>query len=78
MKKSILSIALVLCMVLALLPAGVSAAKIVDSGNCGDNVKWTLDSDGLVTISGTGDIWDYQFAWGASPFVQKGHFSVTS
>ena len=74
MKKSILSIALVLCMVLALLPAGVSAAKIVDSGNCGDNVKWTLDSDGLVTISGTGEIWDFQFAWGASPFVQKGSF----
>ena len=81
MKKSILSIALVLCMVLALLPAGVSAAKIVDSGNCGanppsespgpfyDTLTWTLDSDGLLTISGKGETYDHAFAWGTSPFL---------
>ena len=56
MKKRFFSLALALCMVLSLLPFGVSAAKIVDSGTCGENLTWTLDSDGLLTISGTGSM----------------------
>jgi len=38
------------------------AADIVKSGNCGangGNVKWTLDSDGTLTISGTGDMQNF-------------------
>ena len=31
----------------------------VDSGICGNNLTWTLDSTGLLTISGTGDMYDY-------------------
>ena len=49
-------------MVLSLLPFGAmtaSAADIIESGTCGDNVTWTLDSDGLLTISGTGEMWNY-------------------
>ena len=46
---------------LALAPAA-KAATIVDSGMCGDNVTYTLDSDGLLTISGTGAMSDY--SWG--------------
>ena len=41
-----------------------AAATVVDSGECGDdgdNVTWTLDSDGLLTISGTGKMKDYTF-----------------
>lgn len=37
-------------------------ADVVDSGNCGtngDNVTWSLDSDGTLTISGTGDMASY-------------------
>jgi len=34
----------------------VMAADIVESGKCGENVTWTLDSNGLLTISGTGDM----------------------
>ena len=33
-----------------------SAADIIDSGTCGDSVTWTLDSEGTLTISGTGDM----------------------
>ena len=29
------------------------------SGTCGDNLTWTLDNDGLLIISGTGDMYDY-------------------
>ena len=31
---------------------------IVDSGKCGDNLTWTLDKDGLLEISGTGEMYD--------------------
>ena len=32
---------------------------IVDSGTCGANLTWTLNSDGVLTISGTGAMRDY-------------------
>ena len=37
-------------------PVGPAANDIVDSGVCGVNLRWTLDSDGLLTISGTGEM----------------------
>ena len=52
MKKIILLIVLVL----ALFSANTIYAA---SGNCGDNVSWTLDNNGVLTISGTGKMTDY-------------------
>ena len=57
--KKLISIMLVLCMVLPMVPANVFAATIVASGTCGENLTWTLDSDGLLTISGSGEMTDY-------------------
>ena len=34
-------------------------AEILDSGKCGENLTWTLYSDGLLHISGTGRAYDY-------------------
>ena len=34
--------------------AKASAADVVESGTCGDNMTWELDSDGRLTISGSG------------------------
>ena len=61
-----------ICMIVALLtlvfacvlaiPAQVQAAEepeIIDSGTCGDNLTWTLDDEGTLTISGTGDMYNY-------------------
>ena len=31
----------------------------VCNNKCGDNVTWALSSDGVLTISGTGPMWDY-------------------
>ena len=62
MKQSIKrGLALALCLVLcaALLPGTASAAEIVDSGTCGENLTWELDSEGTLTISGTGAMRDY-------------------
>ena len=61
MKKRILSFALVLCFVLTLLPAAF-ADSAPTSGTCGENVTWRLDGNKL-TISGTGDMYDYDDSW---------------
>ena len=34
-------------------------SNILDSGTCGDNLSWQLDSSGTLTISGSGAMWDY-------------------
>ncbi len=42
--------------------SAVLQATVIDSGECGadgDNLTWTLDSDGVLTISGTGKMKDY-------------------
>ena len=61
MKKRLLSLAMAICLVLSLLPASAFAAEIVDSGAYGENLTWTLDSDGVVTISGEGPMADFGY-----------------
>ena len=46
------------------LTAPVLAAGTTASGQCGDDLTWVLDSEGTLTISGTGDMWDYGGVWG--------------
>lgn len=60
MKNRVMSLVLAFCMVLSCvvtIPMNVSAFA---SGTCGDNLTWTLDDNGTLTISGTGKImvWD--------------------
>ena len=62
MKKRIFSFVLAVLMIASLLPATALAADIVDSGTCGAEVTWTLDSEGVLTISGSGDMHDYVFS----------------
>ena len=66
MKKRLLSFVLAVLMIASLLPATALAADIVDSGTCGaegdgSNLTWTLDSEGVLTISGNGDMNGYGF-----------------
>ena len=54
---------LVLTLVLSVGSVSVAEPTIVDSRNCGkdgSNVTWTLDSAGLLAISGTGEMADYE------------------
>lgn len=37
-------------------PTTTAAAGIVDSGKCGENAVWTIDSEGKMTISGEGAV----------------------
>ena len=55
MKKRILSLIVVLTMLMSCVPI-VAKAEIVDSGQCGDNVYWKLDSNGTLTINGEGEM----------------------
>ena len=56
--KRFLGTLLCLCMLLTLLPVNALAAETVSSGSCGSNLTWELDSDGTLTISGTGEMKD--------------------
>ena len=56
--KRCISLLVVLCLVLSVIPI-TAYAEIIDSGSCGSDLTWTLDSDGLLTISGTGVMNDY-------------------
>ena len=64
--KRLISILLVLCMTLSLLPATAWAATEVASGTCGENLTWVLDDEGTLTISGTGPMEDY--GWTEAPW----------
>ena len=64
---------LILLTLLALLIAALAvtvSAETVNSGTCGDNLTWTLDDAGTLTISGTGAMYDYsqndEAPWGSS------------
>ena len=69
MKKRLLSFVLAVLMIASLLPATALAAYVVTSGTCGAEVTWTLDSEGVLTISGSGDMYDY----GSSGFGAPWH-----
>lgn len=43
----------------------------VAQGNCGDHLTWALSSDGVVTISGYGDMWNYRLSYNSSSNIYK-------
>ncbi|MCD7747071.1 MAG: leucine-rich repeat domain-containing protein, partial [Firmicutes bacterium] len=58
----------------ATLSMSAEDATVTDSGTCGDNLTWTLTSDGTLTITGTGEMEDYYFG---APWISYGN-SITS
>ena len=75
MKKRLLSFVLAVLMIASLLPATALAADVVASGTCGaegdgSNLTWTLNSEGVLTISGSGDMRDYDYS---SPWYENGN-----
>ena len=57
MKKRVCGIILIISIFMTFVPY-IYAATVVDSGTCGDNATWSLNSSGTLTISGTGEIYD--------------------
>lgn len=61
MKRNHLLLMLLVTAALVLFAFGASA-EIIDSGDCGDNesyLPWELDSNGTLTISGSGQMYNY-------------------
>lgn len=54
-----LMIVLTSTMLTMFLPATVTKADVIASGTCGDRLTWSFDSNGTLTISGTGTMYDY-------------------
>ena len=84
MRRKIICLALALCMVFAMLPVMGGAADIVASGSFGtdfytdEEFTWTLDSDGVLTISGNGAMKDFIHAilnnyWNQSEYGTDGY-----
>ena len=64
MRKRILSLLLAIIMTISLGTTVLADDNaIVNSGTCGKNLTWTLDRAGLLTISGTGEMWDSAFLY---------------
>ena len=61
MKKWLLSLTVALLCVVCLAAEPAHAAT-VDSDKWGDDIIWTLDDAGTLTISGTGEMWDNETA----------------
>lgn len=63
MKKLLILITMALFMLLPI------TAFSAESGKCGDNLTWTLDAEGTLTINGTGDMWNFysnrDLPWGS-------------
>ena len=59
--KRVMLLVLAVLMLCSLMPVAAFAAEgsYLGSGYCGDNVTWTLDSNGTLTISGTGAMANY-------------------
>ena len=59
MKHRIISVLLALALLLGLLPRIAPAARAASSGTCWKDLTWELSDDGVLTISGTGSMTDY-------------------
>lgn len=94
MKKRLVSLLLAISMILSLMPVSAvtafaedessGAVEIIARGNCGadkggENLKWTLDNNGVLTITGSGPMKDY--AWyseGYRPYWYRYKDEITS
>ncbi len=66
--KKILSLFLVFAIAITIFN-GITVSAATKSGSCGETLTWTLDDNGVLTISGTGDIPDYrQYGEGSAPW----------
>ena len=68
--SKLLSVVLSVLMLITVIPFSASAATVVASGECGENLTWTLDSEGLLTISGTGNMYDYSATDREQPWAE--------
>ena len=64
MKQRILTLILIMSIVLSITTVHVNAAK---KGECGENLKWSIDAKGVLIVSGSGDMNDYDIIGKTAP-----------
>ena len=81
MKLNTIKRTIILLLVLALLHTALPALSLpvraegTYSGTCGDNLTWSFDeSIGLLSIEGSGEMYDYDFGWEDSDFSPWSQF----
>lgn len=62
-RRKVISLLVMICIILTFLPITTHAADEIASGTCGENLTWTLDSEGTLTISGSGPMMDYFYKY---------------
>lgn len=61
MKKALALLALLAAACCLLTFSAAAESAVVESGACGENLTWTLDAAGTLTVSGTGAMEDYNY-----------------
>ncbi|MBQ9945453.1 MAG: leucine-rich repeat domain-containing protein, partial [Clostridia bacterium] len=54
--KKFLSLFLAVLMIISVMPFSVNAVDIIDQGSYGNNITWTIDDEGKLIVSGTGEM----------------------
>ena len=72
-KCQIIALFLSVLLIFVIFPSRNSFAATIDSGDCGDNLTWSLDDNGHLSFSGTGDM----FYWADSGKVPWWYYSDT-
>ncbi|MBR2549708.1 MAG: leucine-rich repeat domain-containing protein [Clostridiales bacterium] len=67
-RSKLLALTVTVVLVCNLFPALDSFAAVRASGKCGENIRWSLDDNGKLTISGSGDMYDYEY-YDEAPWV---------
>ncbi len=70
MKKRVLPLLIIVLLTTLCMAVSVSAAEVA-SGTCGENLTWTLNDEGTLTISGSGEMDDED--WEATRCMADGH-----
>ena len=71
--KRVFGVLLMLVMLTNLFTFAISAEE--KSGVCGEDLTWVLDNDGTLTISGTGEMYDFDIVGPGSPITDGRHIS---
>ena len=68
-SKVLLGLVVLLAMMIFAAPAmaqdNETANTLATSGKCGDNLTWSIDGSGTLTISGTGEMYDFSNTLGS-------------
>lgn len=70
MKRRILGLILALSMLVAFVPV-IASADTMDGGLCGEGIRWHIDSEGTLTISGEGEMADYDNMHDIVPWASR-------